>query len=109
MEKIDVGGVPITGLPLYEMQQLFRASGAYTDMKMSYITLLPGRRVPATGTGAHEEDEYSFFLEGEVYTESGGFRGICRAGEATLIPRGEAHWCENRTDKPCTLVCVLLK
>jgi len=76
---------------------------------MSYITLLPGQRVPVSGTGVHEEDEYSFFVEGEVYTESGTFQGICRTGEGTLIPRGERHWCENRTDRPCRLLCVMIK
>lgn len=109
MEKITLDQVAVTGLPLYEMQQLFQLSGEYSDIKISYITLLPGKRVPERGVGAHEQDEYSFFVEGEVYTESGGFAGICRQGEATLIPRGEAHWCENRTGKPCRLVCVLAK
>ena len=44
-----------------------------------------------------------------VRYESGEFKGMCGAGEATLIPRGERHWCENRSDKPCRLVCVMLK
>jgi len=109
VEKIRLDSTPLTGLPLYEMQQLFNTSGSFSHMSISYITLLPGKRVPVSGSGVHEEDEYSFFLEGEVYTESGNFQGICRAGEATLIPRGEHHWCENRTDRPCRLLCVLIK
>lgn len=109
MNKIKIGETPITGLPLYEMQKIFGATGNFTDMRMSLVTLLPGQRVPTEGTGKHEEDEYSYFMEGEVYTESGDFADLCKAGEATLIPRGEAHWCENRTEKPCKLVCVLLK
>lgn len=109
MEKIILKDVPVTGLPLYEMQELFSARGSYSKIKVSYITLLPGRRVPLSGTGVHEQDEYSFFIEGEVYTESGAYKGICRQGEATLIPRGERHWSENRTDKPCRLVCVLVE
>lgn len=109
MKKLHIGDLPVTGLPLYEMQKIFMADGQYTDMTLSLVTLLPGKRVPTEGTGVHAEDEYSVFIEGEVYTESGNFADICKAGEATLIPRGEAHWCENRTDKPCKLVCVLLK
>ena len=35
--------------------------------------------------------------------------GECAAGEGTLIPMGEKHWCENRTDEPCTIVCALVK
>lgn len=109
MEKVSLNSIPVTGLPLYEMQRLFHITESCSDVKISYITLLPGNRVPVEGSGFHEEDEYSFFIEGEVYTESGDFRGICRGGEATLIPRGERHWCENRTDKPCRIVCVLVK
>ena len=109
MEKITLDSIPVTGLPLYEMQRIFSASGSFTTMSMSYITLLPGQRVPVSDTGVHAEDEYSFFLEGEVYTESGLFQGICRTGEGTLIPRGERHWCENRTDRSCRLLCVMIK
>lgn len=109
MEKINLKDIPVKGLPLYEMQTLFQAKGAFTQADISYITLLPGQRVPQQGTGAHDADEYSFFLEGEVYTVSGSFAGVCAAGEGTLIPMGEAHWCENRTDKPCRLLCVLVK
>ena len=109
MEKIVLQDIPAKGLPLYELRRLFTASGSFTDMSFSLITLLPGQRVPETGDGCHEEDEYSFFLEGEVYTVSGDYTGVCGAGEGTLIPRGEHHWCENRTDRPCRLVCVMLK
>lgn len=109
MQKLSLGDLPITGLPLYEMQRIFQTAGAHSEVTISLVTLLPGRRVPTEGTGRHDEDEYSVFIEGEVYTESGDFHGICRAGEATLIPRGEAHWCENRTDQPCRLLCVLVK
>lgn len=109
MEKIKLDQIPVTGLPLYEMQRLFQTAGSFTDVTISFITLLPGKRVPETGTGAHAEDEYSFFLEGEVYTESGDFKGVCGAGEGTLIPKGEPHWCENRTEMPCRLLCVMVK
>lgn len=109
MKKLSLDNIPVTGLPLYEMQQLFHITESFSDVKISYITLLPGNRVPTAGTGSHIEDEYSVFIEGEVYTESGNFKGICKKGDATLIPRGEHHWCENRTDKPCRIVCVLAK
>lgn len=109
MEKIKLDHIPVTGLPLYEMQRLFNVSGSFSNISINYITLLPGVRVPESDTGVHSEDEYSFFLDGEVYTESGNFKGVCRAGEGTLIPRGEHHWCENRTDRPCHLLCVLAK
>ncbi len=109
MEKILLDQLPLKGLPLYEMRSVFEKDGNFSQFSLSHITLLPGQRVPEKGTGAHDADEYSVFIEGEVYTESGDFRGICGAGEATLIPRGEAHWCENRTDKACRLICVMVK
>ena len=109
MEKIVYDQLPVVGPPLFELRSLFQASGEFRQMKFSCITLLPGKRVPETGESVHDEDEYSFFLEGEVYTVSGDYTGVCGAGEGTLIPKGERHWCENRTDKPCRLVCVMLK
>jgi len=105
--KID--DIAKTGMPIYEMQKVFQTEGNYQNMTFSLVTILPGHRIPPQGTGCHEENEYSIFLEGEVYTESGAFQGICKQGEATMIPKGEGHWCENRTDKPCKLACVLLK
>lgn len=107
MEKIKLADVPVKGLPLFEIQKVYNVQGDFFSMSFSLITLLPGQRVPADGFSCHQEDEYSIFLEGTVYTESGGFKGDCGVGEATLIPKGETHWCENRTDKPCRLVCVM--
>lgn len=97
------------GMPLYDMKELFSIDGAFQGAKISVITISPGSRVPEQGTGCHTGDEYSFFLSGEVYTESGDRKGTIGKGMATLIPRGEQHWCENRTDKPCTLVCVMVE
>lgn len=110
MQKIEINNVPKTGLPLYEMMKLWNLEGKYTNIDISVINLLPGNRVP-TGDGfsCHDADEYSVFVSGEVYTESGDYKDVCKAGEATLIPKGEKHWCENRTDKPCTIVCVMAK
>lgn len=109
MRKIKVEDLPVAGLPLYEMQKLFQVSRPCREVSFSVITLLPGKRVPVSGDGFHDADEYSFFLEGEVYTVSGEWSGICGKGDATLIPMGEHHWCENRTDRPCRLVCMMVK
>ena len=110
MKKIALCDVPVTGRPLFEMQTLFEVTQKAEKISISYITLLPGKRVPeGDGFSCHTGDEYSFFLEGEVYTETGEFAGISKAGDATLIPRGEKHWCENRTDKPCRIACVMVE
>lgn len=109
MTIINVSDLPCVGMPMYDMRKIFLSEGSYTHVDFSLITIQPGARVPETGDGCHEADEYSYFLEGEVYTESGKDTGTVRKGMATLIPKGERHWCENRTDKPCTLVCMMVK
>lgn len=109
MEKIKLDDLSPLGLPLYRMKKIFKLKGSFEDISLTEVILLPGQRVPKEGTGSHEEDEYSIFLEGEVYTESGDYKGICQKGDATLIPKGEAHWSENRTDKACRLICLLVK
>ncbi|MEG2001406.1 MAG: cupin domain-containing protein [Evtepia sp.] len=109
MTKTTLTQIPVDGLPLYEMQHIFHATKPANDVTFNYITLLPHQRVPLEGTGFHDADEYSFFVEGEVYTESGEMKTTCKAGDATLIPLGEHHWCENRTDTPCRLVCMMIK
>lgn len=110
MTLIDVDKeIEAVGLPLYDMRKMFKMDGTYTHMDFSLITIQPGARVPQQGDGCHDADEYSYFLAGEVYTESGEDKGVVGKGAATLIPKGERHWCENRTDKPCTLVCMMVK
>lgn len=109
MNTIDVKNIKAVGLPLYEMKEMFNADGNFNNIKISLISINPGERIPKEGYGFHDGDEYSYFLSGEVYTESGNDKGIIGEGKATLIPKGEHHWCENRTDKPCTLVCVMVK
>lgn len=108
MEIVDVSKASVTGLPLYEMRELFQIKN-FNSAKISLVTILPGARVPAEGTGSHTGDEYSYFVEGEVYTESGSQKATIGKGLATLIPMGEEHWCENRTKKPCTLICVMVE
>lgn len=108
MKMIHLKDIPHDGLPLFDRQMVFNSTGEFSKMSFSLITLLPGQRVPEEGYGFHTEDEYSIFIEGEVYTESGDFTGNIKSGEATLIPKGERHWCENKTNKPCILACVMI-
>ncbi|MEG2038851.1 MAG: cupin domain-containing protein, partial [Oscillospiraceae bacterium] len=84
-------------------------SGDLTNVELNMITMPPGVRVPVEGTGFHDADEYSVFIDGEMYTESGNDKSIVKKGMATLIPKGEKHWCINKTDKPCTLLCMMVK
>ena len=109
MTEIKGGDLRPTGLPLYQLRQMFHATGDFEDVTFSLITIEPGSRVPAEGAGCHDADEYSYFLDGEVYSVSGEDIGMVGKGSATLIPRGEYHWCENRSDRPCTLICMMVK
>ena len=109
MTLLDVSKLDAVGAPLYDMRKIFQIDAPASKISFSLITIQPGSRVPEVGDGFHSGDEYSYFLEGEVYTVSGDDVGTVGAGMATLIPRGEHHWCENRTDKPCTLVCMMVE
>lgn len=109
MDIFNIEDIEEKGLPLYKMKNLFNLSGDYSDISFSLITLLPGQRVPEKGTGSHLEDEYSYFLKGEVYTESGEDKITIGEGMCTLIPKGEEHWCINNTNEDCVLVCMMVK
>jgi hypothetical protein len=77
MEKISLDQIPVTGLPLYEMQQLFRAAGNYSEVKISYITS-PRNRVPVWDGCIHETNNRSFWSR--VYTETAVFREFAARG-----------------------------
>lgn len=109
MEVIHVNDVDPVGMPMYEMQKIFNKKDEFTDVSMSVVTLLPGERVPREGTGSHEEDEYSFFISGEVDTYCDGKHIVVKKGDATLIPAGQEHWAINNTNEPCVLVCFMVK
>jgi len=110
MKLVNVADIEALGLPLYDMRKIFNVNGDFSTADISFITIMPGQRVPqGDGWSLHDSDEYSIFISGEVYTKSGDFDGVAGKGQATFIPKGEKHWCENRTNEPCTLVCVMLK
>lgn len=109
MEKFNIDEVQPIGMPMYEMKRLFEEKGSFSEFSMSVISLMPGERVPAEGVSRHEEDEYSYFLSGEVNTYSDGKYSVEKAGEATFIPAGEEHWCINKESEPCVIVCVMVK
>lgn len=109
MEVINTNDVEPVGMPMYEMKKLFNKQGDFTDVSMSVISLTPGERVPAEGMSCHEEDEYSFFISGEVDTYYEGKYRVVKKGDATLIPAGMEHWAINNGTEPCVLVCFMAK
>lgn len=109
MKKVNINDIDPVGMPMYEMKKLFNKQDNFNEMSMSVISLLPGERVPAEGMSCHEEDEYSFFISGEVDTYCDGKYSVEKAGDATFIPAGMEHWCINNGSEPCKLVCFMLK
>lgn len=66
-------------------------------------------RIPLNGTGVHEQDEYSIVIKGSIVTGIGDKVYRMSAGEASLIPAGEAHWSYNDGDEDCEVVWALVK
>lgn len=71
MTLLDVSKLDAVGAPLYDMRKIFQIDAPASKISFSLITIHPGSRVPEVGDGFHSGDEYSYFLEGEVYTVSG--------------------------------------
>ncbi|WJY26327.1 cupin domain-containing protein [Sporosarcina trichiuri] len=91
------------------VQNLFADQYPGADVKFGFVSIPAGERLPAEGTTFHEEHEYSYIIKGSLSGESGGNPFEIRAGEASLIPAGEAHWCRNDGDEPVELVFSLIK
>ena len=91
MTLLDVSKLDAVGAPLYDMRKIFQIDAPASKISFSLITIHPGSRVPEVGDGFHSGDEYSYFLEGEVYTVSGDDVGTVGAGMATLIPVSYTH------------------
>ncbi|MED1466890.1 cupin domain-containing protein [Bacillus salipaludis] len=72
------------------------------------VSIPPGARIPLTGTGSHEQDEYGIVLKGSMLTMSGGKEYRVSSGQATFIPHGEEHWALNDRQEDCEIVWVLV-
>ncbi|MFD9892417.1 cupin domain-containing protein [Amycolatopsis sp. NPDC059027] len=68
---------------------------------------------PPRGSGAapyvHRTDslDYAYVIDGEVYNVLDRDETLMRAGDV-LVQRGTNHSWDNRSDKPCTVLFVLL-
>jgi quercetin dioxygenase-like cupin family protein len=72
------------------------------------VSIPPGARIPLSGTGSHEQDEYGIVLKGSILTMSGGKEYRVSSGQATFIPNGEEHWALNDGQEDCEIVWVLV-
>jgi len=72
------------------------------------VTIPPKGRIPTTGMGVHPEDEYSLVVKGSVITGTADRVSLLTAGQAALIPAGEAHWSCNEGEDECEIVWALV-
>lgn len=88
------------------MTDFFSPSDGGT-VTMGHAIFPPGTVVP---WAAHDCDEYSFILEGEVKCETAE-EGLCSfsAGSACFIPAGQKHSSINDSDKDAQVLWMLVK
>ncbi len=72
------------------------------------VTITPKGRIPLTGTGVHPQDEYSLVIKGSAVTGIRDKAHHLSAGQAALIPAGEAHWSCNEGNEDCEIVWALV-
>lgn len=78
--------------------------------RFGIVTIPPKARIPFSGTSVHEEDEYSIVIKGSILAGTGGGKKFrLSAGDASLIPAGEAHWAYNDGEEICMIVWVLIR
>jgi quercetin dioxygenase-like cupin family protein len=72
------------------------------------VTIPSGARIPVEGTGVHEQDEYSYIVKGSLVVSIDGVEHRVKAGDATLIPAGEAHWAYNDGNEEVLIIWTLV-
>ncbi|NUW33040.1 cupin domain-containing protein [Nonomuraea sp. SMC257] len=114
-----IANATVTNLWLHEG----RPSNAdpYLDPVGPGVSLAPPARgsvlrvveFPPRGSGAAayvhrtESLDYAYVIDGEVYSVLDSGETLMRAGDV-LVQRGTSHAWDNRSDKPCTILFVLL-
>ena len=88
------------------MTDFFSPETVGGKVTMGHAVFPPGTVVP---WAAHDGDEYSFILEGEVSCETEE-EGLCRfsAGGACFIPAGQRHSSRNDSEKDAHVLWALV-
>ncbi|WP_031514776.1 cupin domain-containing protein [Desulfofalx alkaliphila] len=83
----------------------------FSDKKVDFgnVVIPRGVKIPREGFGSHDADEYSIVIRGSIKVMSGGKEYQLNAGQASLIPAGEEHWCSNEGSEDCEIVWVMVK
>ncbi|GMA60959.1 cupin domain-containing protein [Alicyclobacillus fastidiosus] len=88
----------------YDLKSLLEGQG----VRFGIVSIPVGARIPLHDTGSHAQDEYSYIVKGSLVMESGPHQYQVNAGDATLIPAGEAHWCYNNGKEEALVVWSLV-
>ncbi|AXY25682.1 cupin [Suicoccus acidiformans] len=91
------------------VEGLLEQKGNYHQVSMGQSIIPPHTKLPETGYSEHAGDEYSIIINGQLFGESGGKPFEIQEGELSFIPKGEVHWCENRSDEPVTLFYIMVE
>ncbi|MFB7142312.1 MULTISPECIES: cupin domain-containing protein [unclassified Bacillus (in: firmicutes)] len=110
MLLVNTDKLTTDNVPFVSLKTIFNEN-SIEGGKTQFGTVLvpPKARIPISGFGSHNQDEYSIVIKGSIYTESAGESFHLTAGDATLIPAGEEHWAINDSDEDCEIVWVLVE
>ena len=111
MNKISVENLAVIG-KVFKTFPLFDGDSKVNDkVSMGIAVFAPGSRAPPKEEeyASHDGDEFAYFISGSLKCCSGGEVFELKAGDASFIPAGEAHYSWNETDQPCTLIYFLIK
>lgn len=86
-------------LPLFQSDDPHCKFGSYV--------IEPGERVPSEGTTAHQGDEVSVLLSGELDLITEESRRTVEKESMVVIPAGIPHYSENNGKQPARLVYAI--
>mgnify|MGYP006280076309 CR=1 FL=1 len=87
----------------------FKISGSDTDNRFAVAQLpeIPPRTLAAPLHRHHNEDEYTYVLEGTLGTMAGGEVVTAEPGTWLVKPRGQWHTFWNAGDAPCLVIEIV--
>lgn len=90
MKVYSTGNITTDSLDIAELFDIC-GLGKQADLQVGFAGFPLGLRHPGEGMAAHEQDEISIIIEGEFELETEAGKIMCKVGDVTYIPAGEAH------------------
>ncbi len=86
MIAISADAVKAEDRPLISLKTLFSEKDIQGEKaKFGVVTIPPKVRIPLSGTGSHDQDEYSIVIKGSIVAGHGNQEYRLSAGDASLI------------------------